>query len=152
MHATSKQNNSFILNDSCQFVIQQVKEILAEENNVATAKAPVTVCGDIHGQFHDLIELFKIGGKPPVRNSTPSLTFFPTRINNFIIFILRVPNQIDMPTQFIILAWPTSSSLLSLIHHTRLPIATTQRIKLWLSSKNHLYQHKILIIAFWIGY
>ena len=48
--------------------IPQAKEILAKESNVQEVKCPVTVCGDVHGQFHDLIELFRIGGKYPDTN------------------------------------------------------------------------------------
>jgi len=38
------------------------------ESNVQPVRCPVTVCGDVHGQLHDLLELFKIGGQPPDTN------------------------------------------------------------------------------------
>ncbi len=43
----------------------QVKELLTEESNIQPVLSPVTVCGDIHGQFYDLLELFKVGGQAP---------------------------------------------------------------------------------------
>ena len=42
--------------------------MLQNESNVQGVRCPVTVCGDIHGQWNDLIELFRIGGKPPDTN------------------------------------------------------------------------------------
>jgi len=46
----------------------KARDILASESNVQEVKCPVTICGDVHGQFHDLMELFKIGGKSPDTN------------------------------------------------------------------------------------
>ncbi|MBA0814869.1 hypothetical protein Gohar_020668, partial [Gossypium harknessii] len=47
---------------------EQARAVLVEELNVQPVKCPVTVCGDIHGQFYDLVELFRIGGNVPDTN------------------------------------------------------------------------------------
>uniref|UniRef100_A0A8U8AVF7 Serine/threonine-protein phosphatase n=1 Tax=Geospiza parvula TaxID=87175 RepID=A0A8U8AVF7_GEOPR len=38
----------------------KAREILVEESNVQRVDSPVTVSGDIHGQFYDLKELFRV--------------------------------------------------------------------------------------------
>ena len=43
----------------------KAKEIFIEESNVQNVSAPVIICGDIHGQIHDLVELFRKGGEIP---------------------------------------------------------------------------------------
>uniref|UniRef100_A0A0L8IH57 Serine/threonine-protein phosphatase n=1 Tax=Octopus bimaculoides TaxID=37653 RepID=A0A0L8IH57_OCTBM len=42
-----------------------VCELLLEESNVQPVSTPVIVCGDIHGQFYDLMALFRTGGEMP---------------------------------------------------------------------------------------
>ena len=39
-----------------------------EESNVLTVNPPIIICGDIHAQFHDLVEIFRIGGPCPDTN------------------------------------------------------------------------------------
>lgn len=61
-----------------------VKECLMEESNIQPVRTPVTVCGDIHGQFYDLLELFRVaGGMPddaPAAPLSPPVTL-PSTIN-----------------------------------------------------------------------
>lgn len=46
----------------------KARELLANEGNVQRVETPITICGDIHGQFYDLLELFRVGGSIPETN------------------------------------------------------------------------------------
>ena len=46
----------------------RARNVLVQESNVQPVRGPCTVCGDVHGQWHDVLELFRIGGAPPDTN------------------------------------------------------------------------------------
>ncbi|KAL4473561.1 hypothetical protein ABPG74_022425 [Tetrahymena malaccensis] len=68
-HFIKKLMKSELLSESqIKFLCLKAREIFEKEPNVKHVQAPVTVCGDIHGQFSDLLEIFKSGGEIPNTN------------------------------------------------------------------------------------
>ncbi|KAK9476400.1 Metallo-dependent phosphatase-like protein [Lipomyces japonicus] len=61
-------NRELLAESVVEALCSKAKELFVTESNVIHIKAPVSVVGDIHGQFFDLLELFKVGGFPPDTN------------------------------------------------------------------------------------
>ncbi|ORY60083.1 calcineurin-like phosphoesterase [Pseudomassariella vexata] len=73
---------------------EQVKEVLMEESNIQPVVTPVTICGDIHGQFYDLLELFRVSGGMPGEPATEAPTTAKTVITADLI---EPPTEITNP-------------------------------------------------------
>ena len=51
--------------NDCIQLCNQARGILLGQPMLLELGAPIKICGDIHGQFNDLLRLFEYGGFPP---------------------------------------------------------------------------------------
>ena len=61
----NKSNSYKISNSDISFLIQNSIKLFLKEPNIIEIKAPYYICGDIHGQFPDLLNIFEKTEYPP---------------------------------------------------------------------------------------
>jgi hypothetical protein len=84
-------------------IFLQAKEILVEESNIPNMSSPVKVCGDIHGQYFDLLELFKIGGDIPNTKYIFMGDYVDRGYNSIETFLLLILYKIKYPGNVILI-------------------------------------------------
>ena len=57
-------NEGFLAKSDIKDLINLFKDIVKNEPNILKLKDPVTVVGDLHGQFYDLLKCLEVGGNP----------------------------------------------------------------------------------------
>ena len=83
-----------------KFICDKSKEILKNEPTILSLTPPITLVGDIHGQYQDLLEIFYQQGYPKDGISFVFIGDFVDRgLNSVEVFLLLLIFKIQYPKQ-----------------------------------------------------
>lgn len=54
--------------DDIRHLCTKSRELFVSQPNLLELEAPIKICGDVHGQYYDLLRIFEYGGFPPEAN------------------------------------------------------------------------------------
>lgn len=115
----SVKNMGVLTSQEMLSLLSHVQSILFEESNLHSVQLPVTICGDIHGQFPDLLHLFELAGQPDSSGNTYNYVFLGDLVD-------RGFNSVEVLTFLLILKAkiPDRITLIRGNHETRRVSAT----------------------------
>eukprot|EP01012_Entosiphon_sulcatum_P066470 TRINITY_DN95734_c0_g1_i1.p1 TRINITY_DN95734_c0_g1~~TRINITY_DN95734_c0_g1_i1.p1 ORF type:complete len:365 (+),score=41.98 TRINITY_DN95734_c0_g1_i1:55-1095(+) len=84
-------------------LILRSREIFLSQNALLELDAPVKICGDIHGQYYDLLRLFQTSGMPPATNYLFLGDYVDRGLNSIESICLLLAFKVRYPENFFLL-------------------------------------------------
>ena len=92
-----------LLEDEINWVIIKSYEIIKNQPVYIELDSPINICGDVHGQFYDLLRLFNYGGEPPKSNYLFLGDYVDRGKNSLETIVLLLCYKIKYPENFFML-------------------------------------------------
>ena len=102
--------------DELLFLCKKVRKFFLDQPILLELQAPLTICGDIHGQFHDLLRIFEFAQYPPQKNYLFLGDYVDRGLHSIETICLLFAYKIKYPNNFFILRGNHESALMNRIY------------------------------------
>ncbi|EIE88121.1 hypothetical protein G6F46_010469 [Rhizopus delemar] len=120
-----------LLENEIRYLCQKSREIFMNQPILLDLEAPIKVCGDIHGQYYDLLRLFEYGGFPPDANYLFMGDYVDRGKQSLETICLLLAYKIKYPENFFILRGNHESASINRIYGFYDECKRRYNIKLW---------------------
>eukprot|EP01061_Rhynchopus_euleeides_P017239 TRINITY_DN286_c1_g2_i1.p1 TRINITY_DN286_c1_g2~~TRINITY_DN286_c1_g2_i1.p1 ORF type:complete len:305 (+),score=129.99 TRINITY_DN286_c1_g2_i1:146-1060(+) len=128
----SKVNKPVLLSEGeVRALVLRSREIFMSQSPLLELEAPLKVCGDVHGQYYDLLRLFDHGGFPPDANYIFLGDYVDRGKNSLETACLLLAYKIKFPENFFLLRGNHECASINRIYGFYDDCKRRYNIKLW---------------------